>query len=319
MATKPRRPDDPGQLTIYLADFRRETKHLKAFQIVILMDALLYEWEFGYAPDEMAWAGLGTGQNQHHRDQLKSLIASYDALPTVKKLREKRISKLGKLYSLNESASLTNGQTSGQATHTASEGKSNAVNETALKKSGKSIPSSSSSSTSDLLPIGNKSPGVACANAQGGDVSPGHQAFTDYKAFCATLERAFGGEFLKKQPNGLPYKAKQGDWVHVKTLFDRCKKHSWELTDERLAKALANFWASPIHQRTLGDFSNRFSAFFESALDRYGKPVGATTEGGTNATSSTNNTTNGANGAGAAKIDGFGASAKRIGGAATAG
>lgn len=100
-------------------------------------------------------------------------------------------------------------------------------------------------------------------------------------AFCDTL--------AELDADAPPYQPTAADVIQIEALRKRCLKGKdgvpWELTPARLSKALANYRASPIGQRTLADFAVRFSTFYAHALDQYRNPAGATN--GTNGTNAT--------------------------------
>ena len=96
-------------------------------------------------------------------------------------------------------------------------------------------------------------------------------------AFKNTVVAAFVQVLSELDPDAPPYTVTSVDCIQVEALRKRCLKGKdgkpWEMTPENLARALTNYRASPIGERTLADFAARFSTFYRNALDRYSKPV----------------------------------------------
>lgn len=101
---------------------------------------------------------------------------------------------------------------------------------------------------------------------------------------CAEYEK-FAGAFLTHY--GTPYGSKQADFVQLARLKRTCEQTSWALTDERLRKAIENYFGSDLSGHTLADMCARFSTFYRGRVDRYGKFVNG-------ANGATNGATNGA-------------------------
>lgn len=70
-----------------------------------------------------------------------------------------------------------------------------------------------------------------------------------------------------------PYLDKQGDYVQLAKLRSKCVGSEWELTPERFTLAVEHYFASDLGQHTLADLCTRFSTFYKSSLDRFGKPI----------------------------------------------
>lgn len=78
---------------------------------------------------------------------------------------------------------------------------------------------------------------------------------------------------------GIPCAHAKKDFVQLAHLRSECagaKPDPWELTDERWRRAVDNYFASSLGSHTLADLCVRFGAFYRNALDRFGKPVAAT-------------------------------------------
>lgn len=78
---------------------------------------------------------------------------------------------------------------------------------------------------------------------------------------------------LIAEANGCPAQITTADFVAMANLRKTCLANSWELTEARFRQAAENYFRSEIGTHTLRDLCSRFSAFFRSPLDRYGKPV----------------------------------------------
>lgn len=72
---------------------------------------------------------------------------------------------------------------------------------------------------------------------------------------------------------GMPYQSDKKDFVQFAALKRKCASTNWTLTEANFRKALENYFASEIGNHTFADLCVRFSAFFRSPLDRYGKAV----------------------------------------------
>lgn len=84
------------------------------------------------------------------------------------------------------------------------------------------------------------------------------------------LYAIFTAAFLNK--GGMPYLSKAADFVQLTGLKKKCQSNNWELTPERFSKATANYFQSELGSYTLAHLAANFSTFFNSALDRFGKP-----------------------------------------------
>lgn len=83
----------------------------------------------------------------------------------------------------------------------------------------------------------------------------------------------FAAEFLASYQ--MPYAGKKADFVQLAALKKTCVKKSWELTEGRFRQAVANYFASELGAHTFADLCVRFSTFYRSRLDRYGRPAQA--------------------------------------------
>lgn len=83
-----------------------------------------------------------------------------------------------------------------------------------------------------------------------------------YEKFCEA--------FL--QSNSCPYLSKRADFIQLAELKKKSLSLGWEITQERFAHALRNYFSSELGNYTLADLSTRFSTFYRAALDRFGKP-----------------------------------------------
>lgn len=70
-----------------------------------------------------------------------------------------------------------------------------------------------------------------------------------------------------------PYASKSADFIQLAKLKKNCVANNWELTTERWERSVRNYFQSPLSAHTLADLSVRFSTFFKSPLDQYGKPL----------------------------------------------
>jgi hypothetical protein len=84
-----------------------------------------------------------------------------------------------------------------------------------------------------------------------------------YETFCSAFARDYRA----------PYQHTTADFVRLAALRKTCTGNTWELTPERWAKGLENYFASDLGNHTLADLASRFSAFYRSPLDRFGKPI----------------------------------------------
>ena len=75
-----------------------------------------------------------------------------------------------------------------------------------------------------------------------------------------------------QQAKGMPYLNKKPDFVQLAELRKKCAATGWELTAERFSKAAKNYFDSEFGAYTLAHLAANFSTFFNSALDRFGKP-----------------------------------------------
>ena len=88
MATKPVNPDDPGQAQIFLTDLLLLRRGLSDFQVMVLMEAMQYEWQYGHAPQgEIVWRRLARPKNKREKSEITELIKLYERVPLVQKLR----------------------------------------------------------------------------------------------------------------------------------------------------------------------------------------------------------------------------------------
>ena len=76
-----------------------------------------------------------------------------------------------------------------------------------------------------------------------------------------------------QQAKGMPYLNKKPDFVQLAELRKKCAATGWELTAERFSKAAKNYFESELGAYTLAHLAANFSTFFNSALDRFGKPI----------------------------------------------
>lgn len=72
---------------------------------------------------------------------------------------------------------------------------------------------------------------------------------------------------------GMPYQSAAKDFVQFAGLQKKCADTNWELTEANFRRAMENYFGSELGQHTFADLCARFSAFFRSPLDRFGKPV----------------------------------------------
>jgi hypothetical protein len=86
-----------------------------------------------------------------------------------------------------------------------------------------------------------------------------------YETFCSAFEREYSS----------PYRSKAADFVQLAALRKTCSGNSWDLTTDRWSKGLGNYFASDLGNHTIADLASRFSAFYRSPLDRFGKPIAA--------------------------------------------
>ena len=176
MATKPVNPDDPGQAQIFLTDLLLLRRGLSDFQVMVLMEAMQYEWQYGHAPQgEIVWRRLARPTNGQQKSELVELINDYDAHPLVVKLRARRELALQSRCNKVDGASRRGTRENSEAgTFENSEARQpdrpaanpNDCNEEARKNTGNFEASSSSSSAS-----GNSSSGDTRAPAREGDQS----------------------------------------------------------------------------------------------------------------------------------------------------
>lgn len=96
----------------------------------------------------------------------------------------------------------------------------------------------------------------------------------------------FAEHFLKQKE--APYANGIQDFVQLASCWKKYHAASWELTEERWTRGVENYFASDQHRHTLADLASKFSDFYRSARDRYGKPVG-----GANAITGRGNSGNG--------------------------
>lgn len=93
-----------------------------------------------------------------------------------------------------------------------------------------------------------------------------------YAHFKQLVFSGYAAALQKLDPGAMPYVATKADWVQLAAFRKKCVTAKWELTPERLQLALANYTSSPIGVRTMADFCVRFSDYFRSRFDRFGKP-----------------------------------------------
>lgn len=158
MATKPVNPDDPGQAQIFLTDLLLLRRGLSDFQVMVLMEAMQYEWQFGHAPaGEIIWRRLARPTNGQQRAELVELINEYDAHPLVAKLRTRRElalqSRRNKVDGASRRGEYKNPEAGTIENSTArqplsEDSKANVFNTDALENTGESEASSSSASSS---------------------------------------------------------------------------------------------------------------------------------------------------------------------------
>jgi hypothetical protein len=77
-----------------------------------------------------------------------------------------------------------------------------------------------------------------------------------------------------------PYMWQEHDFVKLANLRKTCEKNSWELTEARFAQALRHYFETEQGSHTLADLCARFSTFYRSALNQFGKPVGGNSTNG---------------------------------------
>lgn len=70
-----------------------------------------------------------------------------------------------------------------------------------------------------------------------------------------------------------PYQNQTADFVHLAKLLKNCERTNWTLTREKFAQAATHYFATPQKVHTLADLATRFSEFYKSAFDKFGKPV----------------------------------------------
>jgi len=177
MATKPVNPDDPGQAQIFLTDLLLLRRGLSDFQVMVLMEAMQYEWQYGHAPQgEIVWRRLARPTNGQQKSELVELINDYDAHPLVVKLRARRELALQSRRNKVDGASRRGTRENSEAgTFENSEARQpdrpaanpNDCNEEARKNTGNFEASSSSSSAS-----GNSSSGDTRAPAREDEPDP---------------------------------------------------------------------------------------------------------------------------------------------------
>ena len=89
-----------------------------------------------------------------------------------------------------------------------------------------------------------------------------------YKLFCEVFEDS----------RQIPYLHKKHDFIQLAELRKKCKGKNWELTVDRFSRAMRNYFASDLSSFTLANLCAKFSDFYSSAVDRYGKSVQSTNQ-----------------------------------------
>lgn len=85
------------------------------------------------------------------------------------------------------------------------------------------------------------------------------------------LFEIFASAFLATQAS--PYLHKKADFVQLASVKQICASNDWPLTPEKFRVAVDHYFASDLGQFTLADLCARFSPFYKSPLDRFGKPL----------------------------------------------
>ena len=97
-------------------------------------------------------------------------------------------------------------------------------------------------------------------------IAPGSISRQDCYALFVEL-RSSVGEYEA------PYERQTKDFVRLDALYKNCERTNWPLTREKFTQAVMHYFATPQKVHTLADLASRFSEFYKSAFDKFGKPV----------------------------------------------
>lgn len=70
-----------------------------------------------------------------------------------------------------------------------------------------------------------------------------------------------------------PYLGKAADFIQFWKLHDKSRAANWEITPERWQVAQRHYLCTPQGEHTFADLCAKFSTFYRSPLDRFGKPI----------------------------------------------
>lgn len=97
-------------------------------------------------------------------------------------------------------------------------------------------------------------------------VAPGSLTSKECYSLFVELRTTIGGYEA-------PYQNQTADFVHLAKLFKNCERTEWTLTREKFTQAAMHYFETPQKVHTLADLATRFSEFYKSAFDKFGKPV----------------------------------------------
>jgi len=111
------------------------------------------------------------------------------------------------------------------------------------------------------------SPAAPAEPPKGRKINPAVEPF--FGDFCLAYSAAY---------DGAPYADQGGDFVQLASLRKRWSTVQTPFEDA-WARALPNYLATPQKKHTLADLCVNFATFQKTACDKYGKPVGASSNG----------------------------------------